>query len=79
MKRIFYYEFNIDTACVELLFSDCSILLFDTIAVENEGAADCISGQSLIILSTITTLHTLICYSTATLNLSLGGHRIQVA
>lgn len=31
-------EFNMDTACVELLFSDGSMIAIDTIAVENEVA-----------------------------------------
>ena len=31
-------EFNMDTACVELRFSDGSMIAIDTIAVENEVA-----------------------------------------
>ena len=31
-----YCEFNIDTACVELKYSDGSMLSIDTTAVENE-------------------------------------------
>lgn len=36
MKRLLSCEFNLDTACVELCFSDGSIVSIDTIAVENE-------------------------------------------
>lgn len=36
--RIRFCEFNIDTACVELLLSDGTMLSIDTIAVENEVA-----------------------------------------
>lgn len=38
MKGIISCEFNMDTACVELRFSDGSIVAIDTIAVENEAA-----------------------------------------
>ena len=38
MKRLLSCEFNIDTACVELKFANCSIIAIDTIAVENEVA-----------------------------------------
>lgn len=38
MKRLISRRFNIDTACVELKFSDGSRLAIDTIAVENEVA-----------------------------------------
>ena len=38
MKEIISCEFNMDTACVELRFSDGSIVAIDTIAVENEVA-----------------------------------------
>ena len=31
-------EFNMDTACVELIFDDGSMIAIDTIAVENEIA-----------------------------------------
>lgn len=33
-------EFNMDTACVELKFDDGSMIAIDTIAVENEIAAN---------------------------------------
>ena len=38
MKRLISCEFNMDTACVELKFSDGSMISIDTIAVENEVA-----------------------------------------
>ena len=38
MKHLLSCAFNIDTACVELKFSDGSIITIDTIAVENEIA-----------------------------------------
>ena len=38
MKRIVSCEFNLDTACVELKFSDGSMIAIDTIAVEKEAA-----------------------------------------
>lgn len=36
MKQLISCEFNIDTACVELKYSDGSMISIDTIAVENE-------------------------------------------
>ena len=38
MKKLMSCEFNMDTACVELKFSDGSMITIDTNAVENEGA-----------------------------------------
>ena len=38
MKRLISCEFNMDTACVELKYSDGSMIAIDTIAVENEVA-----------------------------------------
>jgi hypothetical protein len=38
MKRLLSCAFNMDTACVELNFSDGSMIAIDTIAVENEVA-----------------------------------------
>ena len=38
MRRLISCEFNMDTACVELKFSDGSMIAIDTIAVENEIA-----------------------------------------
>ena len=36
MKKLISCEFNMDTACVELKFTDGSIISIDTIAVEDE-------------------------------------------
>ena len=38
MKRLISCEFNMDTVCVELKYSDGSMIAIDTIAVENEVA-----------------------------------------
>lgn len=38
MKQLISCEFNIDTACVELRYSDGSMLSIDCTAVENEVA-----------------------------------------
>ena len=38
MKKLISCEFNFDTVCVELKFSDGSMIAIDTIAVENEIA-----------------------------------------
>lgn len=38
MKTLISCEFNIDTACVELKYSDGTGISIDTIAVENEVA-----------------------------------------
>ena len=38
MKRLLSCEFNFDTVCVELRFSDGTLIAIDTIAVENEVA-----------------------------------------
>ncbi len=38
MKKIRKCEFNMDTACVELVFDDGTVIAIDTIAVENEVA-----------------------------------------
>lgn len=38
MNTLVFCEFNIDTACVELKYSDGSMMSIDTIAVENEFA-----------------------------------------
>ena len=37
MKHLLTCEFNMDTACVELKFSDGSMIAIDTTAVENEA------------------------------------------
>ena len=36
MKHLLSCEFNLDTACVELCFSDDSMVSIDTITVKNE-------------------------------------------
>ena len=38
MKRLISCEYNFDNCCVELKFSDGSMIAIDTIAVENEVA-----------------------------------------
>ncbi len=38
MKKILKCEYNMDTACVELIFDDGTMIAIDTIAVENEIA-----------------------------------------
>ena len=38
MKHLLSCEYNMDTACVELKFSDGTMIAIDTIAVENEVA-----------------------------------------
>ena len=38
MKKLISCEFNMDAACVELKFTDGSMIAIDTIAVENEVA-----------------------------------------
>ncbi len=38
MKKLVSCEFNMDTVCVELKYSDGSMIAIDTIAVENEVA-----------------------------------------
>lgn len=38
MTHLIFCEFNMDTACVELKFTDGSMISIDTIAVENEVA-----------------------------------------
>lgn len=58
MKRLLSCEFNFDTVCVELKFSDGAMIAIDTIAVENEVADNMYQRSSLTILSTMTRLHT---------------------
>lgn len=38
MKKLISCEYNFDNCCVELKFTDGSIIAIDTIAVENEAA-----------------------------------------
>ncbi len=47
MKKILSCEFNMDTACVELCFSDGTMLSIDTIAVENEVADNMLQRSEL--------------------------------
>ncbi len=39
MERLISCEFNMDTACVDLRFMNCTMIAIDTIAVENELGA----------------------------------------
>ena len=47
MKRLVSCEYNIDTACVELVYTDGSVIAVDTIAVENEYAEDMFQRSEL--------------------------------
>ncbi len=47
MKPIVSCKFNMDTACVELRFLDGTMLAIDTIAVENEVAANMFERSEL--------------------------------
>ncbi len=47
MNKILSCEFNMDTACVELLFADGTMLSIDTIAVENEVADNMLQRSEL--------------------------------
>lgn len=47
MKKLISCEFNIDTACVELKYSDGSMISIDTIAVENEFAETWLDRREL--------------------------------
>ena len=47
MKPIISCAFNMDTACVELRFLDGAMLTIDTIAVEDEVAADSFERSEL--------------------------------
>ena len=38
MSKLIFCQFNIDTACVELVFDDGGQISIDCTAVENEGA-----------------------------------------
>ena len=38
MSKLLFCEYNMDTACVELKFTDGRMISIDTIAVENEVA-----------------------------------------
>lgn len=39
-------KFNIDTACVELKYTDGNMIAIDCTAVENEVQSICIKGQN---------------------------------
>ena len=47
MKRLISCSFNMDTVCVELKFTDGSIIAIDTIAVENEIADNMVQRSEL--------------------------------
>ena len=47
MEPIISCEFNMDTVCVELKFLDGTMLAIDTIAVENEVAANMFERSEL--------------------------------
>ena len=40
MKRLISCEYNMDTSCVELVYTDGSVIAIDVNAVENEYAED---------------------------------------
>ena len=47
MKKLISCKFNMDTVCVELKFSDGSMIAVDTIAVENEIADNMVQRSEL--------------------------------
>ena len=47
MSKILSCEFNMDTACVELHFTDGTMLSIDTIAVESEVADNMLQRSEL--------------------------------
>ena len=47
MKKLVSCAFNFDTVCVELKFSDGSMIAIDTIAVENEIARNMYERSAL--------------------------------
>lgn len=47
MKRLISCEFNIDTACVELKYSDGSMIAINCTAVEDEVANSCFQRSEL--------------------------------
>lgn len=51
MKKLISCEFNMDSACVELVYSENSMISINFTAVENEVADKtiCIRGQNWII------------------------------
>ena len=49
MKTLISCAYNMDNCCVEVKFSDGSMIAIDTIAVRTRLLTICISGQSWII------------------------------
>ena len=47
MKKLISCEFNIDTACVELKYSDDSMIAINCTAVEDEVANSCFQRSEL--------------------------------
>ena len=47
MSKLISCEFNIDTACVELKYSEGTVISIDTIAVENEIADNMVQRSEL--------------------------------
>ena len=47
MKKLISCKFNMDTVCMELKFSDGSMIAIDTIAVENEIADNMVQRSEL--------------------------------
>lgn len=47
MKQLISCEFNIDTACVELKYSDGSMIAINSTAVEDEVANSCFQRSEL--------------------------------
>ncbi len=47
MSKLISCEFNIDTACVELKYSEGTVISIDTIAVENEVADNMVQRSEL--------------------------------
>ena len=47
MKKLVSCAFNFDTVCVELKFSDGSMIAIDTVAVENEVARNMYEASEL--------------------------------
>ena len=47
MKKLISCVFNMDTACVELKFTDGTMIAIDTIAVENEVADNMVQRSEL--------------------------------
>ena len=47
MNILISYEFNMDTTCVELKYSDGTMISIDTIAVENEIADNMVQRSEL--------------------------------